>query len=124
MSNIKAIVDEFLDLKRSIEEISKESRRLAQEKKTYVQRQEELQANIDYFLDKHNLPAFKHRGFLVEKAEKKKVWRKNKEQKDGDILEVLRESGIEEPEEVLEKIIEAGKGEQSVVTTLKIKSAS
>ena len=78
-----------------------------------------LENDISKYLDAKDQPGLKYQGIAIIKETKSK--RKNKKKNDQflDAVHVLKENNVQNPEKVLEELLEARKGEKIDLTRLK-----
>ncbi len=106
---------------KELKDINTEIKRLNIVLKGYRDRKKELEDNIIEYLDRTGQPGIKYEDLIVLAGEKKARERKKKEEKELDVLTLLEERGIRDSRNLYNDIIEAMKGEEKVVSSLKIK---
>lgn len=112
--SIKEYVIELNNLKLEIARLSKETKKLRQ-------RSNEVQQQIVKYLKDTNQLGVKYSGTAIIYKNKKKTKRKNKKEKTADVLKILRDNDISNPEQVLRDIKRAEKGEEISVPSLNFK---
>lgn len=106
---------------KELKDINTEIKRLNILLKGHRDRKKELEENIIEYLDRTGQPGIKYEDLIVLAGEKKARDRKKKEEKELDVLTLLEERGIRDSRTLYNDIIEAMKGEEKVVSSLKIK---
>jgi hypothetical protein len=106
---------------KELKDINTEIKRLNIVLKGYRDRKKELEENIIEYLDRTGQPGIKYEDLIVLAGEKKARDRKKKEEKELDVLTLLEERGIRDSRNLYNDILEAMKGEEKVVSSLKIK---
>lgn len=111
-STIRAEVEELtqinLEIKRNLEIIKK----LREKKKV-------LEANITAFLNQKDIPGVKCNGDIIMLQRKNKTVSKSKKTRDQALIDLLKNSGVNNPEEVAKQIKTVGK-ESVTMETIKI----
>lgn len=91
--------------------INSEIKRLTKRLKELRKIAETINTRITDYLKEKDQPGVKYKGNEIRITQKtKRISKKKKEQED-DVLQILRNNGIDNPRDVLEQIIEARKGE-------------
>jgi hypothetical protein len=106
---------------KELKDINTEIKRLNIVLKGYRDRKKELEDSIIEYLDRTGQPGIKYEDLIVLAGEKKARERKKKEEKELDVLTLLEERGIRDSRNLYNDILEAMKGEEKVVSSLKIK---
>jgi hypothetical protein len=106
---------------KELKDINTEIKRLNIILKGYRDRKKELEETIIEYLDRTGQPGIKYEDLIVLAGEKKARDRKKKEEKEFDVLTLLEERGIRDSRNLYNDILEAMKGEEKVVSSLKIK---
>lgn len=106
---------------KELKDINTEIKRLNIILKGYRDRKKELEETIIEYLDRTGQPGIKYEDLIVLAGEKKARDRKKKEEKELDVLTLLEERGIRDSRNLYNDILEAMKGEEKVVSSLKIK---
>lgn len=106
---------------KELKDINTEIKRLNIVLRGYRERKKELEENIIEYLDRTGQPGIKYEDLIVLAGEKKARDRKKKEEKELDVLTLLEERGIRDSRNLYNDILEAMKGEEKVVSSLKIK---
>lgn len=114
MSGIKSNFNELNQINTEIKRISEVLRRLRA-------RAKEVEQNILQYLESKEQEGVKYDGTVVLVESKTKRVSKKKKEVEEDSINVLREHGIENPERVLQEILEARRGEAVQNQKLKIK---
>lgn len=104
-----------------LNKINKEIQRYRLEIKKLNERKTVLDNEIKEFLKTKDQPGLKYQGVAVILEDGVKHKYKKKDEKKRDCCDVLREYGIENPEDAFNKIVESLKGEEEQTTKLKIK---
>ena len=114
MSNptIRADVEELtqidVEIKRNLDAL----RKLREKKKT-------LEANIAVFLNQKDIPGVKCNGDIIMLQRKNKTVTKSKKTRDQALIDLLKTTGISNPEEIAKQIKTVGK-ESVTMETIKI----
>ena len=112
MTTIKAEVDELnqinIEIKRNLENIKK----LREKKKV-------LETNIAAFLNEKEIPGVKYNGDIILLQRKNKTILKSKKTRDTALYDLLRNNGVQNPEEVIKQMKSVGK-ESITMETIKI----
>ena len=111
--SVKAQLDELGAL-------NKEITRLKRELKQKKDRAEHLEAEISAYVISKDLPGVKHRGTAVVLKKSKKAVPRSIRERDESSINVLRDYGVQNPEEVLKNIMKARQSEKVTVDKLKI----
>jgi hypothetical protein len=106
---------------KELKDINTEIKRLNINLKGYRDRKKELEETIIEYLDRTGQPGIKYEDLIVLAGEKKARDRKKKEEKEFDVLTLLEERGIRDSRNLYNDILEAMKGEEKVISSLKIK---
>lgn len=83
-------------------------------------RKKVIEAEIIKYLEAKDQPGVKYKGVAVVAQEKKARQRKKKGEKLEDGKSILREYGVRDSDEVLERVLEAMKGDVKNVKSVKI----
>lgn len=112
MTTIKAEVDELnqinLEIKRNMDAVKK----LREKKKS-------LETNIAAFLNEKEIPGVKYNGDVILLQRKNKTVLKSKKTRDSAVVELLKNSGVQNPDEVIKQLKTIGK-ESITMETIKI----
>lgn len=116
--SIKAILTELENLNNDNTRLKAEMKayntpRRAQVKKNNL-RIDSLNANFQKYLEFHSLPGVKFRGTEYRLKEKKARAPKKPKERDEDAVKVLEEEGVQDPEDLLKRLLDARKGDQIV----------
>ena len=84
-------------------------------------RVKEIEAEIDTYLDAKDQPGLKYKGMAIIRETKTKRNPKKKADQKADAIYVLEKHGVDDPEKVLEEVIEARRGTQTEQRKLKFK---
>lgn len=117
MESISELMQDLIDLTAEIKVRNKEVKTLREKKK-------ETEAKIMLYLREHEQPGVQLNNIVVIKNEKEKRERKKKKEKLEDGSSVLKKYGINNPEQVLEELIESMKGNKIPTTVLTAKVVS
>ena len=101
--SIKSYVDE-------LEQIQHQIKRNNENNRSLRKRSTELEANITEYLAQKGQHGLKYNGRAIVIENKERHPPKKKKQKDADIISVLQEFGISDPNEAYNRIKEAQKG--------------
>lgn len=112
--SIKAYIQE-------LEGVKSELRKLSAQRKILKKRQEGLETSISEYLESKDQPGLKYNGMAFVVEEKTTKSYKKQKDKDNDSLEVLKSAGIQSPEKLLTRLLEARTGDPVVKEKLKIK---
>lgn len=104
-----------------LKEIVSEIKNLNQRSKELRDRKKELENKILDYLEQTEQPGVKFKELIVLKSETTSHFRKNKKEKQEDIIKVLEENGISEPQKVYGQITKAMIGDEHTKTRLKVK---
>ncbi len=118
MSSTARIANDMKELKT----INNEIRRITIQLKNLREKKKDLEEHILTFLKKEEQPGLRYQEMVVLSGEKKIRDKKDKEQKEQEIITLLENAGISDPKSVYTNILEAMKGDQHIVPTLKIKN--
>jgi hypothetical protein len=106
---------------KELKDINTEIKRLNYLLKGYRERKKELEETIIEYLERTGQPGIKYEDLIVLAGEKKARDRKKKEEKEYDVLTLLEQNGVRNSRGLYNDILEAMKGEEKVVSSLKIK---
>ena len=106
---------------KELKDINIEIKRLNYILKGYRERKKELEDKIMEYLERTGQPGIKYEDLIVLAGEKKARDRKKKEEKEYDVLTLLDQNGVRNSRELYNEILEAMKGEEKVISSLKIK---
>jgi len=112
--SIQGDVAELEGLKQEITNLSRRLKKLRKHKQA-------VELKIMNYLHSKNTHGVKHRGTALVMEEKMTRSSKSNKQRRQDAISVLESYGVNYPEEVLEKLMEARKGEQVSTNKLKMK---
>jgi predicted transcriptional regulator len=87
--------------------------------KEYRKEKNELDEHIIEYLQQHDQPGLKQQDFVVIAENKKSRTRKKKSEKQEAAMEVLKRAGVTDPQKVWGDIVEATRGSQRQVSSLK-----
>lgn len=88
---------------------------------TLRKRAKQLEEEIDAYLDSKDQPGLKYKGMAIIRENKPKRKIKKKADQKTDSINVLEQHGIDNPEKVLEEILEARRGSPTEQRKLKFK---
>jgi hypothetical protein len=108
---------------KELKDINTEIKRLNFLLKGYRERKKELEDNIMEYLERTGQPGIKYEDLIVLSGERKARERKKKEEKEYDVLTLLEQNGVRNSRVLYNDILEAMKGEEKVVSSLKIKES-
>jgi hypothetical protein len=112
MTTIKAEVDELnqinIEIKRNLDSVKK----LREKKKV-------LETNIAAYLNEREIPGVKYNGDVILLQRKNKTILKSKKTRDVALLDLLRDSGVKNPDELVKQLKSIGK-ESITMETIKI----
>ena len=111
---IKSYVNELNQINAEIKHISSHLRNLRKKSK-------EVEENIIMYLRQKEQPGLKYNGTAIIVESKPKRATKKKVEMERDTLRVLEEHGIEDPQSVLQEIIDARRGQETEQDKIKIK---
>lgn len=114
-----------MSLKSSIQElknIEAEIKRLSSRLKLLRRQKNKVENSVANQLNAKNQPGVKYNGSAILVQKKEKRVRKNKKEKNLDILNVLISHGITNPKQALKDVLEANSGHIQVVDKIKIKN--
>lgn len=103
-SEIASIITELKDLTNEIKNRSLEMKKLRK-------RRDELEEKMCKFLDEKGQPGIRHKGIAVIAQDKDKRLPKKKKDKKEDGVSILRQSGVNNAENVYDKLLESMKGD-------------
>ena len=106
---------------KELKEVNTEIKRLCGSLKALRDRKKDLENDIINYLERTGQPGIKYEDLIVLAGERKHRERKNKDEKELDVLTILEEQGIRDSRTVYNEILEAMKGEQKISPSLKIK---
>jgi hypothetical protein len=101
-----------------LENIKNELKRLRQQTTKLNKQKKVLEQNIQDYLIEQDLPAVKHQNTIIKRELMVRHPRRKKQEKQQDIMDVLHNSGVKNPDIVLENILNAIKGptiEQEII---------
>jgi len=101
--------------------IERELKSLRMKTKSLNLRKKEVTARITAYIRSKDLPGVKHQGTAVLLEEKTKRMRKPVKQQDQDVIMILKNYGVNNPEMAFQEIMDARKGEEIPVDKLKVK---
>jgi hypothetical protein len=104
-----------------LNKINQEIKRHRADIKKLNERKAILDNEIKDFLNQKNQPGLKYQGVAIVMEDATKHKYKKKDDKKKDCCELLRDYGINNPEDAFEKILSSLKGEEETMTKLKIK---
>jgi hypothetical protein len=107
---------------KELKTINNEIRRLTTQLKNLREKKKDLETHILSFLKQEEQPGLRYQEMVVLSGEKKIRDKKDKEQKEQEIITLLENAGISDAKGMYTNILEAMKGEQHSVPTLKIKN--
>jgi hypothetical protein len=113
MSQIKSKMSELDSIKQELSRLNKQVTTLRKQKK-------EIEEFIQQYLKDNNKSGIKFNGKIISLKEGTKSIQKKLRDKRLDTTSILNDYGIRNCEEIVEKIIEAQKGNTTTNTTLKI----
>ncbi len=111
--SIKADVNE-------LESVRSEIKNLNIRRKTLKEREKQVESRIALFLKSKDQIGVKHQGTAVLLEEKETPAPKKNKDRDADAITVLQGYGVQNPEKVLEELMEARKGDRVIVEKLKV----
>ena len=114
------IANDMKDLKT----INNELKRLGNQLKNLRDKKKELETHILSFLKQESQPGLKYQEMIVLSSEKKVREKKDREQKEQEIITLLENAGVSQAKDVYTSILDTMKGEQHTVPTLKIKNST
>jgi hypothetical protein len=120
MSSTTRIANDMKELKT----INNEIRRLTIQLKNLRDKKKDLEKHILSFLKQEEQPGLRYQEMVVLSGEKKIRDKKDKEQKEQEIINLLENAGVNDAKNTYNTILEAMKGEQHTVPTLKIKNSA
>ncbi len=106
---------------KELKDINTEIKRLGASLKALRDRKKDLENDIIDYLERTGQPGIKYEDLIVLAGERKHRERKNKDEKELDVLTILEEKGIRDSRAVYNEIVEAMRGEQKISPSLKIK---
>lgn len=112
-----------MSIKADAEELERyqlEIKNLQQKLKFYREKEKEIKERIDNYLMAKDLPGIKHHGTAIIVENKEARTRKKVKDQTVDAIAVLEKHGITNPNEVLQELIEARKGDLVPARKLKI----
>jgi predicted transcriptional regulator len=119
MSSTTRIANYMKELKT----INNEIRRLTIQLKNLRDKKKDLEKHILSFLKQEEQPGLRYQEMVVLSGEKKIRDKKYKEHKEQEIINLLENAGVNDAKNTYNTILEAMKGEQHTVPTLKIKNS-
>ena len=111
--SIKGDVNELNTLIVEIKRVSAQLKQLKLRKKIVEER-------VTIFLKEKEQPGVKYQGVAIKLEQKEKRSYKKESHKKEDAIEVLRKHGVRHPEEALEDLMEARRGEKVEIENLKL----
>ena len=114
--DISGKFSEIQNLTEEIERLSKTLKRLRLQKQAVEQ-------EVIAYLKKVKQPGIKKGDIILLQSQKVYGPPKKKRERESDGINVLKNHGVDKPDEVLTEVVEAMKGKKKVVTCLKIKNA-
>jgi hypothetical protein len=118
MSSTVRIANDMKELKT----INNEIRRVSIQLKNLRDKKKEIETHILSFLKHEEQPGLRYQEMVVLSGEKKIRDKKDKNQKEEEIISLLENAGVSDAKNTYTNILEAMKGEQHIVPTLKIKN--
>ncbi len=112
--NITSQVNELQSLEKEISNLSKRLKKLKTRKK-------EIEENVAEYLRETNKPGIKYKGRAILLKEVDKRTRMKKKEREEEGKNILEQYGIDNPDEVLNELMEAMKGPKSSNYKLQIK---
>jgi hypothetical protein len=123
MLNNNFVSIKFMSITQQIneyKELNIEIKRLNETLKQYRTRASELKQKITTYLVEQNAPGVNYKDITIVVENKDKRQPKSKKSKDIDALNVLQSHGVYNPKEVLDKVLEARKGDKMLEPNIKI----
>lgn len=111
------------DIRQDLKELSniiEESKRLMEELKTLRDRKKELEMRLIEYLQNTDEVGLKYESFIFIPKDKKIRKKLKKKERDEAAVRVLGDYGVEQAKEAYEKLMDAMKGEEEVIASLKI----
>ena len=108
---------------KELKAIIAETKKLTETLKELRSRKKDLENNILQYLEENEQPGVKYQELIVLRNEKTTYTKKKPKDKEKDIVRVLEENGISDPQKVYQMIGEASKGEEIQVNKLRIKQS-
>jgi hypothetical protein len=109
---------------KELKTINNEIKRLCILLKNLREKKKQIEDHILSFLKQEEQPGLKFQEMVVLSGERKIRDRKQRDQKEQDIITLLENAGVSNAKETYNNILDAMKGEQHVVPTLKIKNTN
>jgi hypothetical protein len=123
MAEQKEVFSAISSLIKEANKLGIEIRRLNNQIKEYRKRKKEVEDQILNYMSNNQIPALQFNDsvvILVEPKMKKKP--KKKEERVHDSIELIRDWGVENPEELLQQLNDARYGQDEPIKVLKIKN--
>lgn len=114
MSSIQGHIKELKNINTEIVNLNQRLKLLRQQKKT-------SEDAINNFLVEKEQPGVKYQGMAITLEEKKKREYKNKKEKTTDGKNILEKYGVDNPDQVLNELLEAMRGDVIVASAVKIR---
>jgi hypothetical protein len=111
------------DIRQDLKELSniiEESKRLMDELNTLRGRKKELEQRLIEYLQNTDEVGLKYESFIFIPKDKKIRKKLKKKERDEAAVRVLGDYGVEQPKEAYVKLMDAMKGEEEVIASLKI----
>lgn len=112
--SIQGQVDELKSIQNELASMRKKGSALRK-------RAKQIEEEIDAYLDAKDQPGLKYKGMAIIRETKPKRNPKKKSDQKADSINVLEQYGVEDPEKVLEEVMEARRGTPTEQRKLKFK---
>jgi hypothetical protein len=106
-----------------LKNINVEIKRLGNQMKILKNKKKELEENITEYLKEKESEAVRYKSMLVVAKEKKHRIKKNKSERESEIMSILQKAGINNTEKIMGEIKGALQGKETMINCLKIKEA-
>lgn len=100
--------------------IISEIKQLTQRLKELRQGKTQLEAKLIKYIEEQDIPGLKYQEIVVKKKEAIIYTRLKKDEKNANITHILESNGVSNPQQVLEEIMKAGKGDPKNKNSLKV----
>lgn len=114
------------DIRQDLKELSniiEESKRLLDNLNTMRERKKELEQRLIDYLQTTDEVGLKYESFIFIPKDRKIRKRLKKKERDEKAVQVLSDYGVDQAKEAYEKLMDAMKGEEEIISALKISEA-
>lgn len=104
-----------------LKSIQNELKSLRQQGAVLRKRAKQIEQEIDAYLDAKDQPGLKYKGMAIIRENKTTRRIKKKSEQNADAIEILERNGIDDPQKVLEELLDSRRGTPTEETKLKFK---